>query len=137
VQVVVADTGPLQYLVLIEAAGERAATRFLEFFAATLRNPLTRRAYGRAVADFLAWCAADADVRALAAIQPLHVATWIELRTRMLAAPSVKQQLAAVRHLLDWLVTGQVVPTRRLGAQAGAQHRHHPDLRSPAHPAGG
>jgi integrase len=40
----------------------------------------------------------------------VHVATWIEAATRELAAPSVKQRLAAVRLLLDWLVTGQVVP---------------------------
>jgi integrase/recombinase XerC len=38
-----------------------ARVRFLEFFAATIRNPHTRRAYGRAVAEFLAWCA-DAGV---------------------------------------------------------------------------
>jgi hypothetical protein len=40
---------------LVTAAGERASLRFLEFFAANIRNPHTRRAYGRAVADFLAW----------------------------------------------------------------------------------
>ena len=38
---------------LVAAAGERAGMRFLEFFAANIRNPHTRRAYGRAVADFL------------------------------------------------------------------------------------
>jgi hypothetical protein len=41
---------------LIAAAGDRASLRFLEFFAANIRNPHTRRAYGRAVAEFLAWC---------------------------------------------------------------------------------
>jgi hypothetical protein len=30
---------------LIPAAGERASMRFLEFFAANIRNPHTRRAY--------------------------------------------------------------------------------------------
>jgi integrase/recombinase XerC len=45
----------------------------------------------------------------IAAFRPVHVATWIEAGTRELAAPSVKQQLAAIRHLFDWLVTGQVV----------------------------
>ena len=35
----------------------RARTRFLEFFAANIRNPPTRRAYSRAVGEFLAWCA--------------------------------------------------------------------------------
>ena len=45
---------------LVSAAGERAGTRFLEFFAANIRNPHTRRAYARAADEFLAWCASDA-----------------------------------------------------------------------------
>ena len=40
---------------LVAAAGERAAYRFLEFFTAQIRNPHTRRAYARAVAEFCAW----------------------------------------------------------------------------------
>ncbi len=47
---------------LVGAAGERAGVRFMEFFAANIRNPHTRRAYALAVADFLAWCE-DAGVR--------------------------------------------------------------------------
>ena len=38
------------------AAGERAQTRFWEFFVTNIRNPNTRRAYGRAIGEFLAWC---------------------------------------------------------------------------------
>jgi site-specific recombinase XerC len=79
---------------LVAAAGERAGMRFLEFFAANVRNPHTRRAYARAAEEFLAWCA-DADVASIAAVQPVHVATCIETATRELAAPSVKQRLAA------------------------------------------
>ena len=94
---------------LIAAAGDKASVRFLEFFAATIRNPHTRRAYGRAVADFLAWCE-DAGMPSIAAVRPLHVATWIELQTRERSAPTVKLRLAAIRHLFDWLVTGQVMP---------------------------
>ncbi len=37
---------------LVAAAGERAS-RFLEFFAANIRNPHTRRAYYRAAEEFL------------------------------------------------------------------------------------
>jgi len=73
---------------LITAAGERAGLRFLEFFAANIRNPNTRRAYGRAVAEFLAWCADAAGVPSIAAVQPLHVATWVEMQTRTRAAPA-------------------------------------------------
>jgi hypothetical protein len=41
---------------IIAAAGEHARVRFVEFFAANIRNSHTRRAYGRTVAAFLAWC---------------------------------------------------------------------------------
>jgi site-specific recombinase XerD len=106
---------------LVAAAGERASRRFLEFFAANIRNPHTRRAYGRAAEDFLAWCAA-AGVPSIAAIQTVHVATWIEASTRELAAPSVKQRLAALRHLFDWLVNGQVVPVNPAHTVRGPRH---------------
>jgi hypothetical protein len=85
--------------VLVAAAGTRAGMRFLEFFAANIRNPHTRRAYARAADEFLAWCAA-ADVPSIGSVQPVHVATWIEAGRRELAAPSVKQRLAVIRHLL-------------------------------------
>src|SRR5712691_9828170 len=106
---------------LVVAAGERAGMRFLEFFAANIRNPHTRRAYARAAEEFLAWCAA-AGVSSIGAVQPVHVATWIEAGTRELAAPSVKQRLAAIRHLFDWLVTGQVVPVNPAGSVRGPRH---------------
>ena len=106
---------------LIAAAGEHASLRFLEFFAATLRNPHTRRAYGRAVADFVAWCG-DNHVPSITAVRPLHVAAWIEQQTRDHAAPTAKLRLAALRHLLDWLVRGQVIPTNPAGSVRGPSH---------------
>jgi site-specific recombinase XerD len=106
---------------LIAAAGERAGVRFLEFFAATIRNPHTRRAYARAVAEFLAWCA-EHQVASITDVQPLHVATWIEIQTKTRPAPSVKQRLAAIRHLFDWLVTGQIVPTNPAASVRGPSH---------------
>jgi site-specific recombinase XerC len=106
---------------LVAAAGERASIRFLEFFAANIRNPHTRRAYYRAADEFLTWCA-SAGVASIAAVQPVHVAAWIEASTRELAAPSVKQRLAALRHLFDWLVTGQVVPVNPAHTVRGPRH---------------
>jgi integrase/recombinase XerC len=106
---------------LIATAGERASLRFLEFFAANIRNPHTRRAYGRAVAEFLAWCD-DNGVPSVAAVQPLHVAAWIERQQQESAAPTVKARLAAIRHLFDWLVTGQVVPVNPAGSVRGPSH---------------
>jgi site-specific recombinase XerD len=106
---------------LIAAAGDRAATRFLEFFAADIRNPHTRRAYGRAVTEFLAWCD-DNRVSSIEAVQPLHVSAWVEQQTREHAAPTAKLRLAALRHLFDWLVTGQVVPVNPASSVRGPSH---------------
>jgi site-specific recombinase XerD len=106
---------------LVAAAGERASMRFLEFFAANIRNPHTRRAYYRAADEFLAWCA-SVGVPSIATVQPVHVGTWIEAATRELAAPSVKQRLAAIRHLFDWLVNGQVVPINPAHSVRGPRH---------------
>jgi site-specific recombinase XerD len=107
--------------VLIAASGDRAGLRFLEFFASNIRNPHTRRAYGRAVTDFLAWCA-DHGVTSIKAVRPLHVAAWIEQQTRDHAAPTAKQRLAAIRHLFDWMVTGQVVPVNPAASVRGPSH---------------
>jgi site-specific recombinase XerD len=112
---------PLQLPPLIAASGERAGMRFVDFFTANIRNPHTRRAYRRAADEFLAWCA-RAGVPSIGAVQPVHVATWIEAGTRELAAPSVKQRLAAIRHLFDWLVTGQVVPVNPAASVRGPRH---------------
>lgn len=106
---------------LVTAAGECAGVRFVEFFASAIRNPHTRRAYARAASDFLTWCA-GAGVPSIAAVQPLHVAKWIELQTQAHAAPTVKQRLAAIRHLFDWLVTGQVVPVNPAASVRGPSH---------------
>ncbi|MGI4944566.1 MAG: tyrosine-type recombinase/integrase [Janthinobacterium lividum] len=107
--------------VLVAAAGERVSLRFLEFFAAAIRNPHTRRAYARAVADFLAWCE-DHGVPSVVAVQPLHVAAWIELQACTKAAPTAKLRLAALRHLFDWLVTGGVLPTNPAASVRGPRH---------------
>jgi site-specific recombinase XerD len=106
---------------VVIASGNRAGSRFLEFFAANIRNPHTRRAYGRAVGEFLAWCE-SVGVTSLPDVQPLHVASWIELEARQVSAPSVKQRLAALRHLFDWLVIGQVVPANPAASVRGPRH---------------
>ncbi len=106
---------------IVTAAGERAQIRFLEFFAAQIRNTNTRRAYARAVGDFLAWCEGR-GVHTLSAVQPLHVAGYIEILSRERSAPTAKQHLAAIRNLFDWLVMGQVVPANPAASVRGPSH---------------
>jgi site-specific recombinase XerD len=106
--------------VLIAHAGDQAGWRYVEFFAANIRNPNTRRAYARACARFFAW--AEARGLALDTIRPVHVAAWVEELQATHGAPGVKQQLAAVRMLFDWLITGQVVPMNPAAAVRGPKH---------------
>jgi integrase/recombinase XerC len=106
---------------LVSASGDRAQTRFWEFFAANIRNKNTRRAYAQATREFLAWCE-SAGVMSIAEVQTMHVAAYIEQLGKERSAPTVKQRLAAIRHLFDWLVTGQVMPVNPAGSVRGPAH---------------
>ena len=106
---------------LVVRAGEHASKRFLEFFAGSIRNPHTRRAYFRAVVRFFAWCERGRLIE-LSGIEPLHVAAYIETRGGEVSKPSVKQELAAIRMLFDWLVVGQVVRMNPAAAVRGPKH---------------
>jgi integrase/recombinase XerC len=55
-------------------------------------------------------------------VQPLHVAAYIEQLGRERSAPTVKQRLAAIPHLFDWLVTGQVIPVNPASSVRGPPH---------------
>jgi site-specific recombinase XerD len=105
---------------LIAAAARRACWRYVDFFTANIRNPNTRRAYARACGTFLAWC--DERGRALGTIRPYDVSLYIESRQQTHSAPDVKQQLAAIRMLFDWLITGQVLPHNPAAAVRSPKH---------------
>src|SRR4051812_30644370 len=105
---------------LIADLGDAAAWRYVEFFTANIRNVHTRRAYAQAYSRFFAWC----EDRGLtpATIRPHDVGTYIEQLQHVVSAPSVKQQLAAIRMLFDWLVTGQIVPNNPASAVRGPKY---------------
>ena len=77
---------------LVATSGPRASYRFLEFFTAQIRNPHTRRAYARAASEFFDWLAAK-GVTQLAAIESMHVATYIEQLSQARSAPTAKLRL--------------------------------------------
>ena len=106
---------------LIAAGDEKTTYRFFEFFTANIRNPHTRRAYARAAVEFFDWLAAH-GVRRLEAIESMHVATYIEDLRRERSAPTAKLRLAALRHLFDWMVIGQIMPTNPAVAVRGPRH---------------
>ena len=113
------ETGPV-LPALIAAAGHKASRRFLEFFTATIRNKNTRAAYAHAVGEFMRWC--ERYRLTLETIEPIAVAAYIEQLTQEMSAPSVKQHLAAIRQLFDWLVTGQVIPVNPAASVRGPKH---------------
>jgi integrase/recombinase XerD len=92
---------------LIADAGENASLRFLDFFTANIRNPNTRAAYAVAVRAYFTWLDSK-HVAPLAAVRTHHVSAYIEVLGRRYRAPTVKQHLAAIRMLFDWLIVGQI-----------------------------
>jgi site-specific recombinase XerD len=117
---------------MIADAGDRAARRFLEFFAASIENDNTRMAYYRAVCSFFAWLEHH-GIAELPDIEPFHVAAYIKslkvsepgdrtVEQRAAARPTVKQHLAAVRMLFDWLIVGQVLAINPAHAVRGPKH---------------
>jgi site-specific recombinase XerD len=99
----------------------KAARRFLEFFTAQINNDGTRKAYLHATRRFAAWCEAH-GLAELASIQAFHVAAFIKDLEGEVAPPTVKQHLAAVRMLFDWLVTGHVLEVNPAHAVRGPKY---------------
>ena len=106
---------------IIAIAGDRSAYRFFEFFTVQIRNPHTRRAYAHAAQDFFAWLEAH-GVTQLTAIASVHVAAYVEQLHKARSAPTAKLHLAALKHLFDWMVIGQILPTNPAAAVRGPRH---------------
>lgn len=98
-----------------------AAERFVEYFAATIRNPNTRAAYVNAVTDFLRF-APVAELKSLAEIRSIHVTVYIESVSARFSAPTVKLRLAALRGLFDWLARHGVLEANPAGPVRGPSY---------------
>jgi len=99
----------------------KAARRVLEFFTAQINNAHTRRAYMNATRRFADWCASR-EIHELTQVQPFHVAAFVHDLQDELSPPSVKQHLAAIRMLFDWLVTGHVIDTNPAHSVRGPRY---------------
>lgn len=105
---------------LIADAGPLAGRRFVEFFTANISNQNTRLAYARAVGQFCRWC--DRRGLQLREVSTLHVAAYVEGLKRTKNPSSVKQALAAVRMMFDYLVTGGVLTINPAAAVRGPKY---------------
>ncbi len=106
---------------------ERAGERFFGFFTAHIRNQNTRRAYYKAACRFSDWCEGR-GLLDLGGVKPPHVAAYVEMLGLPepdgagLSKPSVKQHLAALRMLFDWLVVGHVLDHNPAHAVRGPKY---------------
>src|SRR3954468_3978417 len=92
--VVVTEKGRLP--ALVERAGAAAVFAAEEFLSGKIRNPHTRKAYERAVRNFLSW--SEERALELHTISPKHVGEYIE---GLGSVSKEHQHLAALRHFFD------------------------------------
>ena len=124
-QVIIVDSNAMSRISrritpVLFAGTDDAETRFWEFFTAHIRNTNTRMAYLTAAYRFADWC--EVGGVTLDKVKPMLVAAYIEQLTKACAPATVKQHLAAIRMLFDWLVTGQVVPFNPASPVRGPKH---------------
>lgn len=116
----IAAYGGAQLPAIISREGKHTTRRFFEFFTANIRNKNTRLSYYRAVARFLDWC--ERRGITLPNIEPMIVAAYIEQLTQERAPQTVKQHLAAIRMMFDWLVIGQAMPMNPASSVRGPRY---------------
>jgi integrase len=113
---------------IIADQGDKAAERFFTFFTDQIPNPNTRAVYYRNALRFFAWT--HAKGLCLTAIKSYHVSTYLADLTATrrkqppapASTPTVKQHLATLRMLFDWLITGQVLDVNPAAAVRAAKH---------------
>lgn len=105
---------------MIRARGEGASRRFIEFFTAGIRNRNTRAAYARAVKQFCDWC--EEQRLELHDLEAITVAAYVEGLGQRAAKPTVKQHLAAIRQLFDYLTSGGVLDRNPAASVRGPKY---------------
>lgn len=107
----------------ISAAPPDALHAILQFFAAEVRNPHTRRAYIRAAQDFFRHAAMMPAGNRLEGLTALHVSSWVEAMLRDdQSAPTVKLRLAGLRQLFQALVRERVIAINPAAIVRGPRH---------------
>ena len=108
--------GIADFPALIQRLGPQGWRAFLDFFSASIPNQNTKRAYLRAVWEFLERCE-DSGIEELVHIEPFMVGAYVEHLGKPkdagglgLSKASVKLKLAAIRSFFDHLVVHQVLP---------------------------
>ncbi|MGO9921973.1 MAG: site-specific integrase [Isosphaeraceae bacterium] len=105
---------------VIADQGHKAAERYFTFFTDQIPNANTRAAYYRNAMRFFAWT--EAQCLNLAATKSYRVSAYLAELAASHSTPSVKQRLATLRMLFDWLITGQTIKVNPAAAVRAAKH---------------
>ena len=103
---------------ILQRAGKNALFAADEFFSAQVSNPHTRRAYGRAVSRFLAWC--DEQGIELRQVTPGLAGRFIQEHPGEVITKN--QALAALRRFFNTLVTRHAVVLNPFQSVRGRKH---------------
>ena len=110
---------PAVFLPALLTPAPKAAKRVLEFFTAQINNDHTRKAY--AARRFAEWCD-KRKIGELPAVHPVHVAAFVKELQQKFSPPTLKQHLAALCMLFDWLVTGHLLDVNPAHAVRGPKY---------------
>ena len=92
----------------------------------SLTNAHTRRAYARACRSFFQWCG-HRGLR-IETIRPHDVSAYVQTMSSELSPQSVRQSLAAIRMLFDWLVDGRIGPREPWEFGSRSEYRSNPRI---------
>ena len=76
---------------------------------------------GARARSFFAWCDTK-GIADLVEVEPFHVGAYLKAIGATHEKPTVKQHLAAIRMLFDWLVVGQVIAINPAHSVRGPKH---------------
>lgn len=93
---------------IIRRAGANAVFAAQEFFAGMIRNPHTRRAYRKAITDFLSWAETHGGGE-LGQIAPWHVGEYFEELSERTSIATRNARLSALRNFFDNLVNRHAI----------------------------
>lgn len=105
---------------ILQFAGQDTLNAFGTFFTDQIRNKNTRAAYFRNAISFFDWCGLQG--LAFAEIESFHISAYVEQLMETKSSATVKQHLATIKMLFDWMVVRQIVPRNPAAAVRGPKH---------------
>ena len=103
------------YLTKIYHENIETKQAFYEFFGARIRNKNTRTAYLYSVRSFFEW-AEQYGVTKPEQVNALIVSKWVDNQLEVMSVPTVKQRLAGLKMLFDWLVVRNILSTNPISS---------------------